>query len=83
MSVARRTLQHLTIVLLASMLFGWTSIQVFPARCLVLGIEVNPRLAAWALPLIVLVVVLLTFRHGRIFCSWCSPAIYTWRETAG
>lgn len=72
--LARRTLQHLTIVLLVSMLFEWTVMRVFPAHGLVLGIEVNPRLVAWALPLIVFGVIILTFRYGRIFCSWCCPS---------
>ncbi len=71
--LARRSLQHIPIIILVSMLFEWTCLRFFPLQCRLLGFELDLRALAVALPLIVLAVVIFTFRHGRVFCSWFCP----------
>lgn len=69
----RRALQHIPIVILVSMFFGWTGMRFFPTRCWLLGFDFDLRGLAVALPLITVAIVLLTFRYGRVFCSWFCP----------
>jgi ferredoxin-type protein NapH len=69
----RRALQHIPIVILVSMCFGWTGMRFFPLRCWLLGFNFDLRGLALSLPLIVFAIVVLTFRYGRVFCSWFCP----------
>lgn len=69
----RRLFQHVCIVILVSMFFGWTGMRFMPFRCWLLGFDFDIRALAVALPLIVVGIVVLTFRYGRVFCSWFCP----------
>lgn len=69
----RRILQHVPVVILASMLFEWSGMRFFPLRCMFLGMNFDLRVLALALPLAIFAVVIVTFRYGRVFCSWCCP----------
>ena len=73
MRLVRRIVQHLPVVLLVSIVPGWTYVRLKPFECVVFGDAFDLRILSLLLPLIAFAIVVFTFRHGRVFCSWFCP----------
>lgn len=69
----RRIVQHVAVVVLASMLVGWTCVRFGPLECRLFGFSFNPWILAWGIPLGVFIILVVTVRRGRVFCSWLCP----------
>lgn len=69
----RRVSQAVSVLLLVSMLTELTCIRYSPLRCRVFGMPFDLRLLAVLIPLLIIAIVVLSFRYGRVFCSWWCP----------
>ncbi|MBT7067869.1 MAG: 4Fe-4S binding protein [Verrucomicrobia bacterium] len=69
----RRVTQAVSILLLVSMVTELTCVRFSPLRCQVFGLPFDLRLLAVLIPMLVMGIVLASFRYGRVFCSWWCP----------